>query len=587
MFCSPLFIFGQSEILAYNYIDRGEYEKAISILEEINSKQPFNINASQKLISCYQQLKQFDKSEKIILDKIKLNQNYFIVELGYNFQLQKKQNEAEKNYKLALAKVNENPNLSYNYAAAFEQKGLLSYAYQTYEVALKENPNMPQLNYQMALIQGQMGNLEIMISKLLDYAQSNSNQSTLMVQNQLSMSLNEDLDGSFSSYLKKDLLLRTQKFQDIYWNQFLSWMYMQQKEYNKAFIQEKAIYKRNPESFEDILQLARLCVQDKDSDTAKEIYQFVIENTTDEETIINAHYFLLKNEIDNSKPEQYPLIQQKIDGLLAQYQSSPFSIDLVLLCSNFNCFNLNNFIKSKELLDAKMNLPGNTRQKAKIKMELANQLVFNEKFNQAILNYGQVFNDLPNDEMAHEASLKMAKTSFYKKDFEWAQKQAEELKKANSQLIANDAVELFLLISDHIAEDSLKVSLHDFAKADLLEYQNKNKESLTSFLDILKKHKGKSIEPNAIYKVAKNYEKLGEYTKALDYYNELLTQHKDCIFIDEALFFIAEIYRNKLNNNNKSKEYYEKVILEHPDSIFFTESRKQYRILRGDKQEKI
>jgi hypothetical protein len=45
--------------------------------------------------------------------------------------------------------------------------------------------------------------------------------------------------------------------------------------------------------------------------------------------------------------------------------------------------------------------------------------------------------------VAHEASLKAAKTSYFKTDFVWALKQFKELKSANTQLIANDALEYF------------------------------------------------------------------------------------------------------------------------------------------------
>jgi tetratricopeptide (TPR) repeat protein len=220
-------------------------------------------------------------------------------------------------------------------------------------------------------------------------------------------------------------------------------------------------------------------------------------------------------------------------------------------------------------------------------MELADVFVFNEKFNQAIIYYAQIQNDLPNDEFSHEASMRMAKTSFFKKDFNWAKKQAGELKQASTQLIANDAVELFLLISDNSAEDSLQVALQDFSKADLLEYQNKPKDALEAFLQILEKHKGQSIEAGTLYKVAKNYEKLGNFAKAIGYYQNILDNHKDGIYIDEALFYSAEIYKNQLNDIEKSKNLYEKVVLEHPDSIYFTEARKQYRQLRGDKQQGI
>jgi tetratricopeptide (TPR) repeat protein len=584
-FCS-LIAFAQNELLAQNYFDKGEFDKATSLYEELDKKQPGNFYYTQKLVSCYQGLKQFDKAEKLLLSKkVNSNQPTFFVELGYNAQLQKDQTKADSYYKKAIDAVANQPNYAYQIGQAFEQKTLLQQAYNTYEIGQKNNSSM-NFDYQMALLQGQMGNLDIMVVKLLDYSYSNVN-ATLNVQNQLVFFMQDDAENVFASSLKKELLLRTQKTQDIYWNQFLSWLYVNQKEYNKAFIQEKSIYKRNPESFDDIIQLAQICVTEKDNETAQAIFQFILQNTTDESTILNAQYFLLKNEIVNAKPENYPLIQSKFETLLSQFGESPFSVDLQILAAHFKAFYLNDFENSKALLDKTMEMRINVRQKAKVKMELADVFVYNEKFNQAIIYYAQIQNDLPNDEFSHEASMRMAKTSFFKKDFDWAKKQAKELKQASTQLIANDAVELFLLISDNEAEDSLKVALQDFSKAELFEYQNKSKDALDAFLQILVKHKGQSIEAGTLYKVGRNYEKLGNFAKAIGYYQTILDNHKDGIYIDEALFYSAEIYNKQLNDPEKAKSLYEKVVLEHPDSIYFTEARKQYRQLRGDKQQGI
>jgi tetratricopeptide (TPR) repeat protein len=126
------------------------------------------------------------------------------------------------------------------------------------------------------------------------------------------------------------------------------------------------------------------------------------------------------------------------------------------------------------------------------------------------------------------------------------------------------------------------VALQAYAKADLQLYQNKNEEALQSFLTILQKHKGESIEESTLFKVGKIYEERKDYLKALSYYQNILDNHKDGIYKDEALFFSAEIYRKYLLDNEKAKPLYEKMVLEHPDSLYYTESRKQYRTLRGD-----
>jgi hypothetical protein len=67
---------------------------------------------------------------------------------------------------------------------------------------------------------------------------------------------------------------------------------------------------------------------------------------------------------------------------------------------------------------------------AQVKMELADILLF-EKFNQALIYYSQIEMDLKMMWL-HEASLKAAKTSYFKTDFVWALKQFKELKAANT-----------------------------------------------------------------------------------------------------------------------------------------------------------
>jgi tetratricopeptide (TPR) repeat protein len=75
---------------------------------------------------------------------------------------------------------------------------------------------------------------------------------------------------------------------------------------------------------------------------------------------------------------------------------------------------------------------------------------------------------------------------------------------------------------------------------------------------------------------------MGDFNNALENYNEIITKHKECIYIDEALYYSAEIYNTQLNDIEKSKPLYEEIIFKHEDSIYFVDSRNKYRKLRGD-----
>lgn len=579
VFLSSFWVSAQNEQLAFNYIDAGEYEKATTILEELytKNKQVY----ADKLLDCYQQLQRYDKALQLIKElKLKYSNPTLLVDEGYVYQLQKKQFEADQKYQEAINEIDKNANYAYNLGSVFERKVLLEWALKAYEKGQKINPNL-NFDYQTALLQGQLGKLDVMLEKFLDYGYKNQ-ENTPLVQNQLSRFLMDDADGSFAKEIKKGLLLKTQQSQDVYWNQFLSWYFVQQKEYGKAFVQEKAVYKRNPDSFYTIVTLARMAMDEKQNEDAKSILTFVLENTQDQDLQIQAHHFLLSMEMETATLNEYVALDIKAQELLKKFGITPFSLDLQLLTAHFEAFYLKQTDRAITLLKNALLLPLNVRDESKVKMALGDIMVFSEKFNQAILYYAQVEDNLKNDVLAHEASLKLAKANFYKKDFEWTLQQVKNLKQSPSLLIANDAVELFLLIQDNSAEDSLRVALQAYARADFQLYQKKKEEALQSFLTLLEKHKGESIEESTLFKVAKIYEEKQDYPNALRYYQTILDQHKEGIYRDEAIFFSAEIYRKHLLDKEKSKGLYEKIVLEHPDSLYYTESRKHYRTLRGD-----
>jgi tetratricopeptide (TPR) repeat protein len=252
------------------------------------------------------------------------------------------------------------------------------------------------------------------------------------------------------------------------------------------------------------------------------------------------------------------------------------------LQAHFVTFNLKNSEQGKTILKRALELPLNPFQTADIKMELADILLFEEKFNQALLYYSQIEEDLKNDVVGHEASLKAAKTSYFKADFVWALSQFKVLKTASTQLIANDALEYFLLINDNTVADSTQSALKQFARADYLLYQNKNQEALMQFQAILKNFKGQEIESVTLLRLGKTYEKLGDYNLALSQYQAIVDHHQDGIYIDEALYFSAEIYNKQLKDFDKAKPLYEKIVFHHEDSIYFINARKKFRQLRGD-----
>ena len=574
-----IFSFSQKEQLAQNYFERGEFEKALISYQDLIKDQPYNSLYFQKSIDCLQQLQQYDKAQMLLLDRYeKYKQPTFLIEIGYNYQLQKNTAQAKKYFDQAIDKIKKNSDEVYGIAQVFEQKSIVDYALLAYQTALKTNPKY-QFNYQMAVLYGQKGDMDQMIDMFLTESLQNPI-NTIRIQNQLARFIADDKTSTFNDSLKKALLIKIQKTQDIFWNQYLSWYYVQVKEYGKAFVQEKAIYKRNPESFNTIVSLGEMAMDEKNTETAVEILNFVLQNTSDLDLQIQANTFLIQAKINASQPKEYVSIKEELDTLIKKFGTSPNTLQLLKISAHFAAFNLNDPEKAKNVLKNVLEMPLNTFQTAEIKMELADVFLFQEKFNQALLYYSQIQENAGNSYLAQEASLKIAKTSYFKTDFEWATHQLKILKSASTQLIANDAMDLFLLINDNTVEDSTQVALKKFAKADFLLFQDKKPDALLAFQAILKEFKGKQIEPVTLLRLGKIFESQLDNNTALSYYQQIINNFKECIYIDEALFFAAELYSQQ-NEFDKAKPYYEELLFKHEDSIYFVQAQQKYRKLNG------
>lgn len=577
------FAFSQNEQLAQYYYDKGDFEKAKISYEELLKASPSNIQYFLRTVESYQQLQQFEAAHKMIQERYnRYRQGVLLVELGYNFQLQKNESKAKSYYDEAIEKIKTNPNDVYGIGNSFEKKVLLEYALKAYQTAMQVQPNY-NFNFQIGMLYGQLGKTDLMIDLLLTESFKNPQNSNL-IQTQLARFMNSETDNTaFKDAMRKALILRTQKDQDVFWNHYLSWFYVQQKEFGKAFIQEKAIYKREPESLISIVNLSQFALNEDDTDTAAEILNFILLNTKDLDLLVQSNAQLMQIKIDKAAEKDYPAITTELEHLLTTYEITPFTLSLQIIQAHFLAFNLKKTEEGKAIVKKALELNLNEYQKADAKMELADILLLEEKFNQALIYYSQIQLDLKNDVMSHEASLKAAKTSYFKTDFEWALKQFKELKSANTQLIANDALEYFLLINDNTVADSTQIALKQFAKGDFLIYQNKKQEAITQFQNILKSFKGQEIEAVTMLRLGKIYESLKDYNSALSQYQQIIDQHSDGIYVDEALFFSAGIYNDELRDTEKAKPLYEKVIFNHQDSIYFVDARKKYRELRGDK----
>ena len=572
----------QNELLAKNYAEKGEYEKAIVIYEKLVKQTPGRLDYTLSLVEMNQQLERFDIAQELLENRISTSSRLpqILVELGHNYTLQDKDSIANTYYNEAIAYIDDNSRYAYTIGKAFEKFSLLDETIVLYEKAMLLDEDL-EFSQQLARLYGEKGEVEKMFTSFVNLIEKKPNTKPY-AQRQFSLYINEDPDNEANVLFRKILLKKLQDKPNILYNELLSWLFVQQNDFKKAFAQEKAIYRRSDEDISGIQDLAFIIIANEAYDDARDVINFIIDNAPTPEMELGAHQFLMKIELATTEAKDYNKLEAQFNELLDRYGRGKSTYLMQIDFNHFLAFNHNKkelaIANLKSLLENKLS----AFQEARVKMELADILVVDEKFNRALIYYTQIQEKIKSDVMAQEARFKVARTSYFKGDFPWAQLQLDVLKKSSSQLIANDALQLSLMISDNSLEDSTHTALKKFARADLLALQNKNEEAITQLADIIENHKGESIEDEALLKQGSLYEKAGQYAKAEANYKKLIEFFNEDILADDAHFRLAKLYEDKLAQPEKAKELYEQIIFNYEDSIFFTEARMRFRMLRGD-----
>ena len=196
--------------------------------------------------------------------------------------------------------------------------------------------------------------------------------------------------------------------------------------------------------------------------------------------------------------------------------------------------------------------------------------------------YSQVEKTFKNEPIGHLAKLKNARLTYYIGEFAWAKAQLDVLKSATSKLIANDALELSLLISDNTEADSSYAGLFLYSRADLLLYQNKYDEAFMKLDAINTLGTWHPLFDEVLYKKAEIRILQGQYEEADTLLQKLYTSYPDDILGDDALYRRGRLYQEIFIDDQMAMDLYQELLTKHPGSIYTIDARRRFRALRGD-----
>jgi len=581
--------------LAMQYYSDGDYEKAAMYLDKIYEEAPTYSNYTY-YFNTLLELEETKIAEKICKKQMQADPNELRLFLDMAKVYGKTEKEAKmaEEYDKAINSINDNTRHTAinNLANAFQLEGMLDRAILVYQQGNKfSNSSNLMYNRSIAQIYGVQGKMQLMFTTLLDLVHNNEGY-LVSVQSSIANSIDFSQDEKHVDLLKMELLKRSQKNpnKSVY-NELLAWVFTQKGDFNSAFIQIKSIDKKENEKGRRVLELANTSVNNGKFDIAIKCYDYVIslgDNQPNYRTAKIRRLNTLKQKlISGASPTNDEITSLKDNYIesIQQIGRNAFAISSIRDLASLYAYYIHDIDAAQNLLEDALTFGGLRKKKiAEIKIELADILVIKGDVWDASLLYMQVDKGFKHDPIGHLAKFKNTKIFYYTGDFDWAQGELDVLKASTSKLIANDAMELSMLITDNYNMDTTQVTMQRFARADLLIFQNKTDQANLIFDSINKEFAYHTLNDEILIKRAEIEIKKGNYEKAVIYLLEIVTTYGDDLLADNALYTLAGIYEKNLHDTDNAAEFYKKILFEHTDSLFVIEARKKFRELTKEKQ---
>jgi outer membrane protein assembly factor BamD (BamD/ComL family) len=356
-----------------------------------------------------------------------------------------------------------------------------------------------------------------------------------------------------------------------------------------ALRQILALDRRLKEDGSRVYELSRLLISNQAFDQAIESLNYLVAKGAASRYYIPAKVDLLNvktrqlTSVKFSK-EDLTTLEDDFNSLLKEFGRSSRTAFAIRQLANLQAYYLGNPAVAAQQLEKLLELPGLPPQIiGQTKSDLGDIYILTGEVWEAALLFGQLEKAYANEPQGQEARFKNAKLAYYQSDFIWAKAQLDVLKSSTSQLIANDALNLSLLISDNLQNETDTAALRKYAAADLMIFKNQSDVALKILDSINVLYPGNSLADDIFMAKSKIFIKNNEFNQAIEQLMGIIENYPSELWGDDAVFILADIYETRLNQPAKALELFQKIITDYPGSLHVIEARKRFRKLRGDK----
>lgn len=582
--------------LAESYLRAGQFDRAISLLEDLYDASPATHIFYEKLKEGYENVKKYDEAIALVDERIVLDANPVVL-LSEKGRLQFLKGDEQDAYTTWDQAIDASPNHVNSYRVVYQsltRVRLFERAVEVLERGRKQLKSTDHFQMDLAYLYSLTNAHDKSMSEYVALLRNNDRQLSF-VRSRLGKFIDQEgmLDKGIpivESAVREEPLNRS-------FRELLGWLYMENEQYDEAFDVYRAIDRLEQENGNVLFSFAKQAADAGAYEAASAAFAEILDRYPDAPSAPEAQMGIGEmheqraeslmerayDQADNRIPA--PNYEKSLSAyrvFLQEYPTHVYFPEVLKRIGRIQQDVFFNLGDAEATLRSVLEDYSSSQAANDANYDLGRIAVMRGELEQARLIFSRIEEQLRIGELAEKARYQLALIHFYKGEFDASLTLSQVMNENTSTDVANDAIELKILLFENKGPDSLNSALQLYASASLAKRQRLFDVTLSRLDSLLLQYGSHPLADDTRFLKASTLRETGRTEEALASLLEFPLIHPRSFLVDQSLFAAAEIYELELGNEDLATETYSRLLTEYPGSLLANKARDRIRLLRGD-----
>jgi len=574
---------------ADSYLQSEAYEKAIGILESLHRQSPGNASFYRKLKDAYESVKRYDDAIRLVEGRI--DENPTPQRLAEKARLQYQNGDrkaAERTWTEAIQLAPERaPTYRIVYQSLIEVRRFRR-AIEVLRAARKRLEDETLFRTELARLYGLDGQHREAMQEYVALLDDSPDRLALVRSR-----LQGFVDRGEGVEAGTEVLERAveQTPLNSAYRELLAWLHMSTDDYEAAYDVYRALDRLQQSEGRQLYAFAQKAADADRFAVATTAFEAVLERYPDTELAATARRALGDTYrrwaedgpdaagLGRDSSARYDAARRAYRAFLDAHPSHEARPEVLVTLGALELEVYRALDTAQSILDRVVSTHPSTPAADEARFDLAGIALLRGDLERAELLFSRLADQAQSDALADRARFELARLQFYRGRFDAAATRAQTTSADPSADVANDAIELSVLIQENRGPDSLDTPLQQYARAQL-DLRRRRFDTATARLDsLLQTHGRHALADEARFDRARVQLARGDTSGARRTLRALPRRHPRSPYADRSLYRLAQLHEAQ-DQPAEAIDLYDRLLSDYPQSLLAQDARTRLRMLR-------